>query len=203
MTSTLGGTMRTNRLLLTLVGAGALALAACGGGNYDDTFGAAATTEAAATGATTVAPAATTTAVSEGGGYGGGYAVPPTTPTTAAAGGQASVAVGQVDGADVLVDSGGFTLYLFTKDSGSTSSCTDACAEAWPPAVATGTPTPGAGLDAAQITTITRADGATQLAYAGHPLYRFALDTGPGQSNGQGSGGVWFMVGADGAAIND
>jgi predicted lipoprotein with Yx(FWY)xxD motif len=184
--------MRTNRLLLTLTAAGALMLAACGGDDDAGTSGA----------ATTVAPAAATTAPSEGGGYGGGYAVPPTTPTTAA-GGQASVAVGKVDGTDVLVDSGGFTLYLFTKDSGSTSACTEACAEAWPPAVASGTPTPGEGLDAAKLTTISRADGAIQLAYAGHPLYRFALDTGPGQSNGQGSAGVWFMVGTDGAAIND
>ena len=27
------------------------------------------------------------------------------------------------------------------------------------------------------------------------PLYRFAGDAAPGDTNGQGSGGVWFVVG--------
>ena len=33
------------------------------------------------------------------------------------------------------------------------------------------------------------------------PLYRFAGDAAPGDINGQGSGGVWFVVGADGKLI--
>jgi predicted lipoprotein with Yx(FWY)xxD motif len=33
------------------------------------------------------------------------------------------------------------------------------------------------------------------------PLYRFAGDAAPGDTNGQGSGGVFFVVGADGKLI--
>jgi predicted lipoprotein with Yx(FWY)xxD motif len=37
-------------------------------------------------------------------------------------------------------------------------------------------------------------DGKKQLAYNGIPLYYFAGDAGPGQLNGQGVGGVWWIV---------
>ena len=34
------------------------------------------------------------------------------------------------------------------------------------------------------------------------PLYRFAGDASPGDTNGQGSGGTWFAVAADGRLVN-
>ena len=37
----------------------------------------------------------------------------------------------------------------------------------------------------------------------GWPLYFFSGDATPGDTTGQGVGGVWFVVGADGAAIDD
>ena len=40
------------------------------------------------------------------------------------------------------------------------------------------------------------------MTYGGHPLYRFAQDTGPGDTNGQGfAGGTWWVIGADGNKI--
>jgi predicted lipoprotein with Yx(FWY)xxD motif len=39
-----------------------------------------------------------------------------------------------------------------------------------------------------------RPDGTLQVTYNGMPVYRYAGDSGPGQSNGQGIGGVWFAV---------
>jgi predicted lipoprotein with Yx(FWY)xxD motif len=44
------------------------------------------------------------------------------------------------------------------------------------------------------------ANGA-QVEYNGHPLYTFVGDSAPGQTNGQGKGGVWFVVTPDIAAL--
>jgi predicted lipoprotein with Yx(FWY)xxD motif len=41
----------------------------------------------------------------------------------------------------------------------------------------------------------TRTGGAKQVTYGGHPLYYFKGDTAPGQTKGQGVGGVWFLIG--------
>jgi predicted lipoprotein with Yx(FWY)xxD motif len=35
------------------------------------------------------------------------------------------------------------------------------------------------------------------------PLYFFANDVAPGDTNGQGIGDVWYVVGPDGTAIDD
>jgi len=100
---------------------------------------------------------------------------------------------------DVLT-SGGLTLYIFTPDQGvTTPTCNDKCAEAWPPLA--GGATAGTGLEADDITTMTRADGSTQAAYYGWPLYFFAQDAAPGDVNGQGFGGKWYVIGADGTPI--
>ena len=100
-----------------------------------------------------------------------------------------------------LIDAKGMSLYLFEKDAGGKSACTGACANAWPPAVVTGAPTAGAGLDASKLSTLERDDGTTQIVYNGHPLYTFAGDASAGQAGGQGSGGTWFLVNAAGDKI--
>lgn len=41
----------------------------------------------------------------------------------------------------------------------------------------------------------TRTDGTKQVTYGGHPLYYYLGDTAPGQTKGQGVGGVWFLIG--------
>ena len=46
------------------------------------------------------------------------------------------------------------------------------------------------------------AGGARQLTIAGHPVYTFAGDSAPGQTNGQGKvafGGLWTVVSPAGA----
>ncbi len=101
----------------------------------------------------------------------------------------------------ILTDGEGRTLYLFTRDTANQSSCTDQCAQTWPPLTATGTPAASAGADASLLDTITRADGRTQVTYNGHPLYYYATDTAPGQTNGQNVGGVWFVVSPEGESI--
>jgi predicted lipoprotein with Yx(FWY)xxD motif len=109
--------------------------------------------------------------------------------------------VGKTGLGTILVDSQGRTLYLFKKDSGTTSACTGACAGAWPPLRANGKPTVGSGVSASKIGTTARSDGKPQVTYNGHPLYLFVKDTKPGDTNGQGVtafGAGWFALTAAG-----
>ncbi len=105
----------------------------------------------------------------------------------------------------ILVDGSGRTLYVFMKDvasSGTTSTCTGQCAKIWPPFVAASSSISAAtGVTSNEIGTITRADGTKQVVYKNHPLYYFSKDSAPGQTNGQGVGGVWFVVSPDGDPV--
>jgi predicted lipoprotein with Yx(FWY)xxD motif len=103
-----------------------------------------------------------------------------------------------------LVDGTGRALYLWVADGTGKSTCSGACASAWPPVPATGTVTAAGGAQASDLSTITRADGSKQVAYDGHALYYFVDDKGAGQTNGQGSdsfGAKWWLVAPAGTAI--
>jgi predicted lipoprotein with Yx(FWY)xxD motif len=105
----------------------------------------------------------------------------------------------------ILVDSQGHTLYLFEKDTGTKSTCTGACAEQWPPLRASGKPAVGSGLSASEVGTTPRSDGAAEVTYNGHPLYLYAGDSKPGDTNGQGLnvfGGGWFALSASGNKVS-
>jgi predicted lipoprotein with Yx(FWY)xxD motif len=112
---------------------------------------------------------------------------------------QATVGAKQISLGTVLVDANGMTLYALTKDSGGMPTCTGGCASAWPPAKANGTPTVGPGVTA--TLTVVMGPNGDQLKAGTWPLYRFAGDSKPGEANGQGTGGVWYVVGADGTLI--
>jgi predicted lipoprotein with Yx(FWY)xxD motif/uncharacterized cupredoxin-like copper-binding protein len=93
-----------------------------------------------------------------------------------------------------LTDASGKTLYLFTKDTvKGESSCYNKCETNWPVFTATEPLTLPDGV-AGELTTITRTDGTTQVAYNGIPLYYFAGDANTGDTNGQGVGDVWYVV---------
>jgi predicted lipoprotein with Yx(FWY)xxD motif len=96
----------------------------------------------------------------------------------------------------ILVDAEGRTLYAFTQDKGDQSACSGQCAANWP--ALTGTATAGTGVQASLLSTARQANGDTQVTYAGRPLYYFAGDAKPGDTNGQGVGDVWFALTADG-----
>jgi predicted lipoprotein with Yx(FWY)xxD motif len=100
----------------------------------------------------------------------------------------------------ILVDADGHTLYEFDHDTPTSSACTGACASLWPALIVSGTPHAGAGIDAAKLGVLTVTAG-SQVTYAGHPLHTFANDHAPGDLTGQGFGGVWWVVGADGQKI--
>jgi predicted lipoprotein with Yx(FWY)xxD motif len=190
------------RPLLVLLAAGTVTLAACGSDNSSTSSGA---TVAPAASATTAAAA--TTATTAASGYGGGYATPTTTAkpaaaTTAAPAATGATAITLADSSlgKVIVDSNGLTLYAFLKDTAGTPTCAGACATAWPAAIATGTPTAGAGITGA-LTTVALPDGSKQLKLGDWPLYRFSGDAAKGDTNGQGTGTLWYVVGADGKPI--
>src|SRR5260370_20705738 len=119
-------------------------------------------------------------------GGGGGAAASPT-PAKTASTPATSIGTAKTALGTILVDSQGRTLYLFTRDSANTSTCSGPCAAAWPPLLSSGAATAASGANAALLGTTKRADGTTQVTYNGHPLYRFVQDQNAGATNGQGS----------------
>lgn len=101
----------------------------------------------------------------------------------------------------ILTDSEGNTLYLFLNDADGESTCYDECEANWPPLLARGEVKVDDELDASLLGTTERRDGKAQVTYAGMPLYYFAGDQRPGDTNGQGIGDVWHVVAPDGTPI--
>ena len=126
------------------------------------------------------------------------------TPAASSSGGAATIATASGQFGTYLTDGSGRAVYLWMADTGGKSTCTGACASAWPPVMTTGTPKASGSAMASDLGTTTRADGGTQVTYAGHPLYYFIKDTGPGTTQGEGSNGFgakWWLVAPSGAAI--
>ncbi|RYJ23177.1 hypothetical protein CU044_5482 [Streptomyces sp. L-9-10] len=102
----------------------------------------------------------------------------------------------------ILVDGEGRTLYLFEADKRNKSTCTGDCVKIWPPLIVTGKPEAGTGgVKGNLLSTTTRDNGAKQVTYNGHPLYRFTGDHKPGDTNGQGdfwSHDTWYVLGTSG-----
>jgi len=98
----------------------------------------------------------------------------------------ATVRVGSSSLGRIVVDGRGRSLYLFEKDPRGHSACSGACATYWPPLLTKAKPIAKAGARQSLLGVIRRLDGTKQVTYAGHPLYRFVLDTRPGQTNGEG-----------------
>jgi len=104
----------------------------------------------------------------------------------------------------ILTDSRGNTLYVFFADTDGTSTCYDDCAANWPAFIAEGELTSGGGgedVDESLLGTTERDDGTLQVSFNGQPLYYFAGDAAPGDTNGQGVGDVWYVVAPTGDAI--
>lgn len=101
----------------------------------------------------------------------------------------------------VVIDGAGWTLYRFDGDSAEppTATCTDACADAWPPVLAEpGSPLQVEGVDEAEVGTVTRPDGGVQITIGGWPVYRYGAETAPGGTAGHGTDDAWFAVTPEG-----
>jgi predicted lipoprotein with Yx(FWY)xxD motif len=94
----------------------------------------------------------------------------------------------------VLTDAKGMTLYYFTADTATQSAVSSNLAKIWHPLLFTGSGGPSSSTSlTGKLSVITDANG-NQIEYNGHPLYTFSGDTAPGQTNGEGITGMWFVT---------
>ena len=126
---------------------------------------------------------------------------------SASAAGAPTVKLEQAGLGEILVDSSGHTLYLFTRDRHDEDSCAkvSGCLETWPALTTTRKPVAGAHVKASLLGTIKLHGRIRQVTYAGHPLYTYALDSIRRSTFNIGSdeyGGEWFAVNAAGEAVN-
>jgi predicted lipoprotein with Yx(FWY)xxD motif len=156
-------------------------------------FAACGNTSSTASTSSGVTPTATSSS-DTGSGYGSNPAPTPTASTSSSALIKTATATVGGKSETILTNAQGLTLYYFTSDTSTTAACTGGCANAWPPLVVTGSSSPTSATTLpGKLTTLTDANG-TQVEYNGHPLYTYATDSAPGQTNGQGVGGKWYVA---------
>jgi predicted lipoprotein with Yx(FWY)xxD motif len=133
-----------------------------------------------------------------------------TTPaaTTPASGGGVAVVSKHASKLGTILAAGSkkLTVYMFEGDHGASSSCTSACASVWPPVTTTGAATAAGAASSADLGTIKRSDGTTQVTYKGHPLYFFAKDKDSGDAYGQGVKGFgadWYVLAPSGSKVDN
>jgi predicted lipoprotein with Yx(FWY)xxD motif len=103
----------------------------------------------------------------------------------------------------VIFDGHGRVLYLFARDKSTKSTCSGACAKAWPPFLTKGTPKAAGGVRKGLIGTTRRKDRSRQVTYGGHPLYYYEGDR-KGEVKCQkvdNFGGLWLVVSPNGKAV--
>ncbi len=96
-----------------------------------------------------------------------------------------------------LTDAKGMTLYTFGNDAPGVSNCYDTCIDKWPaygPSVKAGTAPANLPMLPADVATTKRSDGTLQFTWKGMPLYYYFSDKNPGDTLGEGIGGVWYVV---------
>ena len=115
-----------------------------------------------------------------------------------------AISVKQTSLGKTLVDANGRTLYLFQGDKPNVSTLSAAGKAVWPPFTGSMKPAALGGALASQIGTTKGAGGASQITFAGHPLYYYVGDHSPGQTLGQGQnqfGALWYVLSSSGTAI--
>ncbi len=105
----------------------------------------------------------------------------------------------------ILANGRGFTVFAFARDPRNHSRCatTAGCTGIWPMVITTGSPRLGPGVKRSLVGTIAVA-GTRQVTYAGHPLYTYIGDSGPGDTSYVGQsqfGGKWYALNAAGHLV--
>lgn len=117
--------------------------------------------------------------------------------------GTVKLSASNIDGlGEAIVDQNGMTLYLFTKDTkkAKTSACNGDCAKTWPAVLSNGK-VELQGIDSKLLGSIKRADGTEQVTIGGWPVYTFSKDLKPGDANGMGVNGTWFVIEPNGCKV--
>ena len=107
---------------------------------------------------------------------------------------------------NILVNGRGLTVYAFTRDSRNHERCTgiSGCTSIWPLVTTQGRPRLGPGVRRSLVGTIKLAGGSHQVTYAGHPLYTYIGDSGPGDTSYVGEsqfGGKWLALSSAGHLV--
>jgi predicted lipoprotein with Yx(FWY)xxD motif len=101
----------------------------------------------------------------------------------------------------IVTDQDGHTLYAFTRDKNGSSSCAAQCIATWPALTSDKDVTTGPGVDKGLLSATTVTDGPSQVVYHDWPLYYYVGDQGPGDVDGQGVDGEWFVLDAAGKLV--
>ncbi|HUB42594.1 MAG TPA: hypothetical protein VMA72_27380 [Streptosporangiaceae bacterium] len=108
----------------------------------------------------------------------------------------------------VLVNSAGYTLYMFEPDARHRVTCTKLCAAAWPPVkLSPGERlVAGPGVRADLLGSDPDPAGGRVVTYNGWPLYTYVSDVQPGWDNGQAidvNGGYWYVMRPSGEPLTE
>jgi predicted lipoprotein with Yx(FWY)xxD motif len=124
----------------------------------------------------------------------------------AASGAAAKLQLRKTHVGTILVNGQGRTIYAFTKDRRNRDACVSiqGCRNVWPLVTTSGKPVAGRGVRTRLLGTITIGHGVRQVTYAGHPLYTYVADSGPGDTfyvNFAQFGGRWPALNAAGNEV--
>ncbi|MBT2367006.1 hypothetical protein J7E88_17235 [Streptomyces sp. ISL-10] len=122
-------------------------------------------------------------------------------PEPAATPATVTVATAESELGTILVDGKGRTLYGFTKDKPGQANCDADCIAVWPALTTVNDVKAGPGAQAGLLKEAKFGAGAEQAVYGDWPLYYYVGDVVPGDVNGQGLDGEWFVIAADGKLI--
>ncbi len=88
----------------------------------------------------------------------------------------------------LLANENKMTVYVFDRDKDGIPTCYAGCATIWPPVLFP------EGEVKAPLSIVVRKDQTRQIAYKGKPLYLYADDESPGDTNGDGISGIWHII---------
>ena len=109
-----------------------------------------------------------------------------------------TVKIMETSAGNILVDAENMTLYVFRGDSPGISNCYGSCASLWPPLTSSDGLPPGRGPKVTGALGLIKRDNSSyQVTYNDEPLYTYAGDKKPGDTNGNGLysfGNYWFVL---------